>query len=166
MNRDGLFWKLVDGELPLSGAASVLGWKFIGYEEEKGEVQIEFDASVSLTNSMGNIQGGMLSAMLDDCMGPAIYMNLPPNKLAVTIESKTSFVRPAPPGRILGFGRIDHAKGSICFTSGWLTDVAGKVLATATATFRIGNLRWHGMIVPRPIAKGMMMRELSRSAKP
>ena len=69
MNRDGLFWKLVDGELPLSGAASVLGWKFIGYEEEKGEVQIEFDASVSLTNS-ANSSWGVGTTSADFTLAP------------------------------------------------------------------------------------------------
>ncbi|VVO15331.1 PaaI family thioesterase [Pseudomonas fluorescens] len=141
MNRDALFWKVVTGKLPLPNAAILLGWKFVDYDEEQCEAHIEFDAAVSLTNPMGNIQGGMLSAMLDDCMGPAIYANLPVNQIAVTIESKTSFVSPASPGRIIGWGRVDHAKGAICFTSGRLINEAGEVLATATATYRICNLR-------------------------
>lgn len=111
---------------------------------------------------MGNVQGGFLSAMLDDCMGPAIYATLPANRIAVTVESKTSFVNPARPGRIIGWGEVEHSKGSIAFTRGWLTDPAGKVLATASATFRVGALRWRGLSVPRPIARRMIARTLRR----
>ena len=165
MNRDALFWKVVNGELPLPNAATLLGWKFIDYDEGTCEAHIEFDAANSLTNPMGNIQGGMLSAMLDDCMGPAVYANLAINQIAVTIESKTNFVRPALPGRIVGMGRVEHIKGAICFTSGRLTNDVGKVLATATATFRIGNLRWRGISIPNVIAKSILKREMAKQAK-
>jgi uncharacterized protein (TIGR00369 family) len=165
MNRDALFWKVVNGELPLPNAATLLGWKFVDYDEDKCEACIEFDAATSLTNPMGNIQGGMLSAMLDDCMGPAVYANLATNQIAMTIESKTNFVSPASPGRIIGWGRVDHAKGAICFTSGRLTNEAGKVLATATATYRIGNLRWHGLSVPNVLAKGMLKWGMAKQEK-
>lgn len=165
MNHDSLFWKVVNGQLPMPKAATLLGWKFIEYDHGNRAAHIEFEATTSLTNPMGNIQGGMLSAMLDDCMGPAIYAKLAPNQIAVTVESKTCFVSPAVPGKILGTGRIDHLKGAICFTSGQLTDEAGKVLATATATFRIGNLRWRGLAVPNVIARNLLKREISKQMK-
>lgn len=162
MNHDALFWKVVQGQLPLPQAARVLGWKFINYDEQARRANIEFDASPSLTNPMGNIQGGILAAMLDDCMGPAVYVELAPNKIAVTIESKINYFSPATPGRILGWGQVEQSKGSICFTSGMLTNESGTVLATATATFRIGNLRWQGVVVPNAIAKRMLARGLSK----
>ena len=98
--------------------------------------------------------------MLDDCMGPAIYATLPANRIAVTVESKTSFVSPARPGRIIGWGEVEHSKGSIAFTRGWLTDPTGKVLATASAPS--GWARWRGLSVPRPIARRMIARTLRR----
>lgn len=58
MNIDSLFWKVVKGELPLPNAATLLGWKFVKHDEYKNKVHIEFDASTSLTNPIGNIQGG------------------------------------------------------------------------------------------------------------
>ncbi|MFJ4542581.1 PaaI family thioesterase [Pseudomonas sp. P1.31] len=139
MNTDALFWKVINGELPTPDAAKLLGWTFIDYDEEKSEAHIVFEASASLTNLMGNIQGGMLAAMLDDCMGPALYACLAANQIAVTVESKTNYINPALPGRIFGTGRIEHLKREICFTSGQLSDASGNVLATATATFRISD---------------------------
>lgn len=141
MNVDSLFWKVVNGDLPLPNAAALLGWKFIKHDKHKNKAYIEFDAPTSLTNPMGNIQGGMLSAMLDDCMGPAVYATLPANKIAMTIEAKTLFFRTASPGRIIGWGRVDYATSRICFTSGQLTNESHEVLATATAIYQILNLR-------------------------
>ena len=162
MNPESIFYSVVNGDLPRSQAGTLLGWRFIGYDDALRRIQVEFDAGTVLTNPMGNVQGGFLSAMLDDCMGPAIYATLPANRIAVTVESKTSFVNPARPGRIIGWGEVEHSKGSIAFTRGWLTDPAGRVLATASATFRVGALRWRGFSVPRPIARRMIARTLRR----
>ncbi|WP_140725864.1 MULTISPECIES: PaaI family thioesterase [Gammaproteobacteria] len=162
MKRDNLFWKMVSGELPLPNAGTMLGWKFIDYDEENREIHVEFDATASFTNPLGHIQGGILSAMLDDTMGPAVYATMPINRMALTVESKTNFVNPARPGKIRGIGRLDHAKGGISFTSGRLLDPAGKVLATATATFRVSEMRWHGVTIPSPIARNLIERRVAR----
>ncbi len=165
MNRNAIFWRVVSGELPLPPAAETLGWQFMDYDEGSGEMHIAYAAETALTNPLGNIQGGILSAMLDDCMGPAIYATLPPNKIAVTVESRTLFIHPASPGRILGTGKIDHIKGNLCFTSGKLWDTNGQLLATATAIFRIGNLRWNGLTIPSPVANGLMKWKLRQLKK-
>ncbi|WP_073523152.1 PaaI family thioesterase [Pseudomonas fluorescens] len=72
----------------------------------------------------------------------ALYACLELDQIAVTIESKNSYINPALPGRIFGSGRIEHLKGEICFTSGQLSNEAGKVLATATATYRISKMNF------------------------
>nr|WP_312456308.1 PaaI family thioesterase [Stenotrophomonas pavanii] len=162
INPESIFYRVVNGDLPRSQAGTLLGWRFVDYDDARRRIQVEFEARPLLTNPMGNVQGGFLSAMLDDCMGPAIYATLPANRIAVTVESKTSFVSPARPGRIIGWGEVEHSKGSIAFTRGWLTDPTGKVLATASATFRVGALRWRGLSVPRPIARRMIARTLRR----
>ncbi|MNE00970.1 hypothetical protein D3C80_933950 [compost metagenome] len=83
----------------------------------------------------------MLSAMLDDCMGPAVYANLSDPLVAVTVELKTHFVKPASPGKINGCGWIVQKKDSTCITAGQLTDSDGNILATATAIYRIVRSR-------------------------
>ena len=162
MNRHAVFWRVVSGELPLPAAAKTLGWQFVDYDEHSGVINVAYSTGDALTNPLGNIQGGILSAMLDDCMGPAIYVTLPPNKIAVTVESRTQFLHPASPGRILGIGKIEHIKGNLCFTSGQLRDPNGQLLATATAIFRTGNLRWNGLTIPASVANGMMKWKLRR----
>jgi len=163
MNPQSLLYSVINGDLPPSKAGLLLGWRFISHDPAQDQINVEFDASTALTNPMGNIQGGFLSAMLDDCMGPAIYATLPPNRLAVTVESKTSFVSPARPGRIIGWGQIEHSKGSIIFTRGHLTSPSGRLLATASATFRVGAMRWRGLPVPSTVARHMVGHILRRA---
>lgn len=106
MHPDAIFWRVVSGELPLPPAAQTLGWQFLEYDDNRQEASVAYDVPASLTNPLGNIQGGILSAMLDDCMGPAVYAGIPPNRIALTVESKTLFIRPASPGRDLAINWI------------------------------------------------------------
>lgn len=164
MRCDNTFWAMVNGELPLPAAATMLGWSFHAHNETDRSVSVSFDAGDALTNPLGQIHGGMLAAMLDDCMGPAIYAELAPGRIAVTVESKTVFIQAARPGRIFGYGRIEHWRGQLCFAAGRLTDAEGRLLATATATYRIGRLRWRGWTMPGPLARHLLRRQLRKRA--
>lgn len=164
MRRDNAFWRMVDGSMPLPAAAQLLGWRFVGHDPGERSVTVRFDAADTLTNPLGQIHGGMLAAMLDDCMGPAVYAELPANRIAVTVESKTVYVDAARPGVIHGYGRIEHSRGQLCFVAGRLVDAGGRVLATATATYRIGHLRWRGWVVPGPLVRHLLLRQLRKRA--
>lgn len=71
MNPESIFYSVVNGDLPPSQAGTLLGWRFVDYDDALRRIHVEFDPGPMLTNPMGNVQGGFLSAMLDDCMGPA-----------------------------------------------------------------------------------------------
>ena len=136
-SRAGPFWEVLDGRRPAPQAAATLGWELSWVAPERGEIEVIFHARDAFTNSMGNVQGGFLAAMLDDTLGPALAATLPEGQFAPTLELKVSFLRPAPPGRIIGAGRVVHRGGSVAFLAGELRDQAGGLLATATATARI-----------------------------
>jgi len=135
--RSGPFWDVIEGRRPPVPAAATLGWSLSRIAPERGEIEVFFEASDAFTNPMGHVQGGFLSAMLDDTMGPALVATLPDGEFAVTLELKVSFLRPASPGRLAGTGRVVHRGGSIAFLAGELRDRAGQLVATATATARI-----------------------------
>ena len=59
---------------------------------------MEFQATEQFLNPMGAIQGGFLTAMLDETMGPAAISALPAGQGVPTLELKVSFIRPARPG--------------------------------------------------------------------
>lgn len=135
--RTGPFWDMIEGRLPAPPAAALLGWTLISIDPEKGEIRVAFEAKPEFLNPAGTVQGGILCAMLDDTMGPAAMAHLGGNRLAQTLELKTSFYRPARLGRIVGFGRVAHRGRELIFLEGTLADADGKPIAAATATARI-----------------------------
>ena len=125
------------GGRKLPPAVELLGYRLLTADAERGEAQAEFLARPEFLNLMGNVQGGFLTAMLDAVASTALLAQLPSDHVAPTLELKTSFVRPAPPGRLLGHGRVVHRGRTIAFLAGELTDEDGTLLATASATVRI-----------------------------
>jgi uncharacterized protein (TIGR00369 family) len=136
-DRIGPFWDALAGRAPMPPAAVTVGWELIEVNPEHGTIEVAFVATEAFTNPMGNVQGGFLTAMLDDTLGPALVATLDADQFAVTLELKVSFLRPTRPGRLIGRGRVVHRGGTIAFLEGSLADAEGAVVATATATARI-----------------------------
>jgi len=90
---------------------------------------------------MGAIQGGFLTAMLDETMGPAAISALDPGYGVPTLELKVSFIRPGRPGRFVADARVVHMGRSVVFLESSLVDDEGNLIATATATARIVPLK-------------------------
>lgn len=118
-------------------AAITLGWSLVDADIERGEVEVSFEATEDFLNPAGTVQGGFLTAMLDDTMGPALAATLDDGQYGTTIDLKVSFLRPAKPGRLTGRGRIVHRGGTIAFLAGELLDESGQVVAVGSATTRI-----------------------------
>jgi uncharacterized protein (TIGR00369 family) len=62
-----------------------------------------------------------------------------PEMGVVTIEMKTSFMRPAtvtPGSPLVGKGRLMHRTRNMAFTEGTIFDAEGRVCAHATGTFK------------------------------
>ncbi|QHG64528.2 PaaI family thioesterase [Pseudomonas putida] len=136
MNKDNPFWRRV-AEDRLSNVTTLLGWFVDTYQERKREIQVRFHASESFTNPLGKVQGGMLAAMLDDCMGPAIYALLDEDEVAVTLRMSTTFLLPASPGPLQGIGTLYRRRGKYCYTKGMLLDGDDRTVATAKACYKI-----------------------------
>jgi molybdopterin converting factor subunit 1 len=133
------FMELVGNNVPkLPGYVELLGMRPLS--AEPGRVRMEFTASEQFLNPAGVVQGGFITAMLDDTMGPAAVSQLGPGHFAPTLELKVSFLRPAGPGRLVADGRVVHMGRSIAFLEGSLADEEGNVVATATATARVVKL--------------------------
>lgn len=140
--RTGPFWDAVEGRVPMPPVAVLLGWTLEEIDPSAGTIVVGYEAKPEFANPMGNVQGGILAAMLDDTMGPALVATLPPGKFAPTLEMKVSFLEPARiGGRIFGHGRVVKAGGTIAFLEGELRDEGGVVLARASATARLVELR-------------------------
>jgi uncharacterized protein (TIGR00369 family) len=135
--RTGFFWDVMEGRVPLPPAAALLGFELLEIDPEQGRLRARFAATERFLNPMGMIQGGILAAMLDDTMGPALAATLAADQIAPTLELKINFLRPAKPGVLVAEGRVVSKSSAIAFLAGELRDAGGELLATATATARI-----------------------------
>ncbi len=132
----------MDGRRPPPPIARTLGFEFRSWDTESAQLEVAFTVGEEFTNPVGNVQGGIVAAMLDDTLGPAMVASLPPGDFAPTLELKVSFLRPARPGQFIGTGRVLHRGGTVAFLAGELHDGDGLLLATASATVRILRGVW------------------------
>lgn len=131
---DHPFWKVIAGEEPPAPASALLNWTVREAQIGTGRAVSEFEVSDAFVNPIGGVQGGFLTAMLDDSMGTALVTVLEADEVAPTLEIKTSFLRPARPGRFVGEGKVVHRGRSVAFVEATLIDVEGRPVAMATAT--------------------------------
>jgi uncharacterized protein (TIGR00369 family) len=116
-------------------SSRTLGFRVVSVDQASRTVEFAFDARAELlANPMGQIQGGYLCAMLDECMSVAGQVASGMTSIAVTLEMKTSFLRPGMPGPIRGVGRVIKWGRTVAFTEGELYDPQGRLLAKATGT--------------------------------
>lgn len=113
-----------------------LGFRMIAVDQDKMQIEAEFDARDDFRNPMGQIQGGYLCAMLDDVMSVACLVTSGMTHVAPTLEMKTSFLRPALANgaKLRAVGRVVKWGRTIAFTEGEIRDADGKLLAKATGT--------------------------------
>lgn len=122
---------------PKPPCATLLGLDILEADPADGRVKIAFLAKPEFCNAAGNVQGGFLTAMLDDCMGPAILVATNAEAFPSTIDLHVQFLSPAKPGKIIGQGRIVRLGRTIGFVEAELADVSGNLLARASASVRI-----------------------------
>lgn len=112
-----------------------LGFQLLAVRQADKEVEVGFEARADLLcNPMGQIQGGYVCAMLDECMSVAGMITSGMTHVVPTLEMKTSFLRPAMPGVLRGVGRVVKWGKTVCFTEGELYDGEGRLLAKASGT--------------------------------
>jgi uncharacterized protein (TIGR00369 family) len=117
-------------------AARLLGRRVLSADRNTGAVELEFQGRPEFANRHGQVQGGMLAAMLDSTVGCAAVAALG-GQSVVTLTMHVAYLRPAAAGPIRASGRVVHRGGSIVFADGELRESGGQVVATATATLRI-----------------------------
>lgn len=124
-------------DLPRPPCAELLGWEMVHARPAEGWVRIRFEGRSQFRNPAGSIQGGILAAMLDDTMGPAVFAMTEGALYTVTTDMNVSYMAPAKVGPIFGEGRVVHLGKSIAFLEAELRDETGLLIARATSTARL-----------------------------
>lgn len=118
-------------------SSKLLGWHLLDARPSEGWIRIGFEAKQEFCNPAGFIQGGLLSAMLDDTMGPAVFVMTDGKRYTATIAMTVNFLAPARPGPIVGEATVTQFGKTIAFVEGRLMAGGGTLLATATASARL-----------------------------
>ncbi len=118
-------------------SSKLLGWHLLDARPKQGWVRIGFDGKPEFCNPAGFIQGGILSAMLDDTMGPAVFVMTEGRLYTATITMTVNFLAPARPGPIVGEADVTQLGKTVAFVAGRLMAADGSVLATATTSARL-----------------------------
>lgn len=139
--RNGLFWDVIEGRASGPPAAELLGWELLDIDPDHGTIKLKFQARPEFVNPIGVIQGGFLTAMLDEALGGAIAAMLGPDRFAPTVELKVSFIRSAQVGPLIAEARVIHQGISVIFLQGELRTIEGRLIATGSATAQIQTIR-------------------------
>ena len=108
----------------------LLGTRILAVDTARGWVRMSFAPRPEFGNPMGNVQGGFLVAMLDDCAALAVVVKSGARIVVPTIELKCSFFGPAKLGQTLyGEARCLKLGRRIAFMEAELTDEAGTLIA-------------------------------------
>lgn len=117
-------------------SAKLLGWHLLDARPKDGWIRVGFDGKPDFCNPAGFIQGGILSAMLDETMGPAVFVMTEGKVYTATITMTVNFLSPAKPGPIISEANVTQLGKTIAFAEGRLMTEGGMVLATATTCLR------------------------------
>lgn len=104
---------------------------------EGGESALGYTPLPEHLNSFAVTHGGVCMTLLDVAMALAAR-SVQKEMGAITIEMKTSFMRPAPGdgSRLTARGRLLHRTATLAFTEATLYDAKDQACAHATGTFK------------------------------
>ena len=112
-----------------------LGFEMVFFDE--GQSELRYTPADEHLNSFNVTHGGAVMTFLDVTMATAAR-SVDKAIGVVTIEMKTSFMRPAR-GTLTGKGRVLHRTRSMAFTEATIFDADGNACAHATGTFKYVN---------------------------
>ena len=118
-------------------SAKLLGWHMLDARPSEGWLKVGFDGKKEFCNPAGFVQGGILTAMLDDTMGPAVLIMTEGKLYTTTISLTVNFMAAAKPGPIIAEARVSQLGKTVAFMEGKLTAEDGTLLATATTVARL-----------------------------
>jgi uncharacterized protein (TIGR00369 family) len=118
-------------------SSKLLGWHLLDARPDEGWIRIGFDGKLDFCNPAGFIQGGILGAMLDDTMGPAVFVMTDGRLYTATISMTVNFLAPARPGPVTAEATVTQLGKTVAFVEGRLMGVGGTMLATSSASARL-----------------------------
>jgi len=118
--------------------AAHLNARFESHDAAASVLRISFLPRPEFANPGGTVQGGFITAMMDDTMGPVVLAATGGEKVPVTCDLHTTyFASPKIGERCYVEAKVERLGKSIAFTSATMFNEAGEVLAKAAQTARL-----------------------------
>jgi uncharacterized protein (TIGR00369 family) len=119
------------------GIGKTLGFTMV--ELEEGRVVFGGKPDESVYNPMGTVHGGYAATLLDSAVGCAVHSVLKAGQGYTTLELKVAYHRPMTKetGPVRAEGKVIQAGRRAAFAEGRLTDLEGRLYATATSTLLV-----------------------------
>lgn len=95
---------------------------------------VSFSGDDFLYNPQGSVHGGIIATIMDVSMGHLINHLRGP---AVTLEMKNQFIRPISNSHYQAVGEVVNIGREICFLKSRVEDSDGKIMATASSTWKL-----------------------------
>jgi uncharacterized protein (TIGR00369 family) len=121
----------------MSGIGASLDFTLV--EIEVGRAVFEGVPGLHVYNPLGTVHGGYAAALLDSACGCAVHSSLAPGQTYTTLELKISYHKAmtAATGLVRAEGTLVSLGRRAAFSQARLTDVAGRLLASATSTLLV-----------------------------
>ncbi|MBL6951919.1 MAG: PaaI family thioesterase [Alphaproteobacteria bacterium] len=130
------------GKRPPVAASKLLGSEPLEIDAARSFARMAFLGKAEFCTAQGVLHGGFLSAMMDEAMAIAATAAKNFDYVVPTLEMKTSYLAPVPPGRLIAEGQVVKAGQRVVYLEGKLFNTEGALAATATATAHFRKALW------------------------
>ena len=145
MSRSGKFHSPLTGEGGPKGRVGrsepSAAWRWLGIAEVElgdGMATVQMTPTEDMANHAGFVHGGMISTLADSAMGRSLRTLVPGVARAMSFDLKLNFISAAKVGETLrAVGRVIHAGRRTAVAECRVETPAGRLVATASATFAI-----------------------------
>lgn len=119
------------------GIGRTLGFTVV--EMEEGRVVFGGHPDETVYNPIGTVHGGYAATLLDSCVGCAVHSALKAGQGYTTLELKVAYHRAMTKdtGPVRAEGKVIQVGRRAAFAEGRLTDLQGRLYATATSTLLV-----------------------------
>lgn len=136
------YWRAVaDGHLPPPPIAELVQMHVV--DVENGRITFGCTPDGSMYNPLGMVHGGAVCTLLDTAAACALHTTLPEGVGYTSVEIKVSYLKAVTvaSGTLTAEGTVIKAGSRIGFAEAKVTDASGALVATATTTLLIFDMR-------------------------
>lgn len=121
-------------------ASKLMGFEMLDFSVTEGWADIAFTPRPEFANPMGNVQGGFVTAMLDDAMGVAASIHSGFTKFVPTLQLTVTFLKPVGFDRVTVRGEVLRLGQNTAQLAGTLRLADGSIAATAVASAAVRDI--------------------------